>query len=588
MTITITSAEIINPISVAIAGVGIGAAQTDWNAISGPGVLLNKPTAVSAFTNDSGYLSSVAWSIISEKPTFSVVATSGSYTDLINQPTIITDHTLLSNIGTMTHAQLETAISLNTAKVSFDSVSSARLTNTSGTNTGDETASTIKTKLGITTLSGANTGDQDLSGYAHLTDIPTTLPASDVYPWAKQSTKPTYVWSEIGSTPAFSAVATSGSYTDLSNKPTIPSAQVQTDWNASTGLGVLLNKPNLSAMTNQGNTFNGASQLVQLGSDGKLPAIDGSLLTSLPSVLQFISSTSSYTLQTPDNTITGGNARGIGAVDLQTIRSVNTQVASGIRSVAMGYNNTASGDQSVAMGYNNTASGIRSVAMGSSNIASSSSSVAMGYNNTAIGAQSVAMGNSNNATGIQSVAMGVNNTASGTYSVAMGIGNTASGTYSVAMGNYGNTNGIASKMVLSVASGYQIGELGLYCITTTVTPAIATSTGSAALATNQCTLQNNNALRGTFEVIARDTVTGNTSAWSGKFAGKRGANASTTALVGTPVVTLDFADAGATWGLVGAITITADTTNGAIAFTVTGAAAITIHWMVKIKTTEVI
>jgi len=37
------------------------------------------------------------------------------------------------------------------------------LENTSGTNTGDETTATIKTKLGITTLSGSNTGDQDLS-----------------------------------------------------------------------------------------------------------------------------------------------------------------------------------------------------------------------------------------------------------------------------------------------------------------------------------------------------------------------------------------------------------------------------------------
>lgn len=39
------------------------------------------------------------------------------------------------------------------------------LDNVSGTNTGDETAATIRTKLGITTLSGSNTGDQDLSGY---------------------------------------------------------------------------------------------------------------------------------------------------------------------------------------------------------------------------------------------------------------------------------------------------------------------------------------------------------------------------------------------------------------------------------------
>lgn len=37
--------------------------------------------------------------------------------------------------------------------------------NTSGTNTGDEDATSIKSKLGISTLSGSNTGDQDLSGY---------------------------------------------------------------------------------------------------------------------------------------------------------------------------------------------------------------------------------------------------------------------------------------------------------------------------------------------------------------------------------------------------------------------------------------
>ena len=40
------------------------------------------------------------------------------------------------------------------------SAESILLGNTSGTNTGDETVTTIKTKLGITTLSGSNTGDQ--------------------------------------------------------------------------------------------------------------------------------------------------------------------------------------------------------------------------------------------------------------------------------------------------------------------------------------------------------------------------------------------------------------------------------------------
>jgi hypothetical protein len=40
-----------------------------------------------------------------------------------------------------------------------------KLSNTTGVNTGDETLTSIKTKLGITTLSGSNTGDQDLSAY---------------------------------------------------------------------------------------------------------------------------------------------------------------------------------------------------------------------------------------------------------------------------------------------------------------------------------------------------------------------------------------------------------------------------------------
>ena len=52
-------------------------------------------------------------------------------------------------------------------------------------------------------------------------------------------------------------VATSGSYNDLTNKPTIPAAQVNADWNASSGVAQILNKPtiptvptNVSAFTN--------------------------------------------------------------------------------------------------------------------------------------------------------------------------------------------------------------------------------------------------------------------------------------------------------------------------------------------------
>ena len=47
-------------------------------------------------------------------------------------------------------------------------------------------------------------------------------------------------------------VATSGSYADLSNKPTIPAAQVNSDWNASSGLPQILNKPTLATVATTG------------------------------------------------------------------------------------------------------------------------------------------------------------------------------------------------------------------------------------------------------------------------------------------------------------------------------------------------
>lgn len=40
-------------------------------------------------------------------------------------------------------------------------------------------------------------------------------------------------------------VATSGSYNDLSNKPTIPAAQVNSDWSANSGVAQILNKPTI-------------------------------------------------------------------------------------------------------------------------------------------------------------------------------------------------------------------------------------------------------------------------------------------------------------------------------------------------------
>lgn len=72
-----------------------------------------------------------------------------------------------------------------------------------------------------------------------------------------------------------------------------------------------------------------------------------------------------FALNTHDGSDTFGVAAGQGAVDLQTVRSAKTQVASGASSIVSGAFNTASGAQTTALGGStNTASGTNGVIIG--------------------------------------------------------------------------------------------------------------------------------------------------------------------------------------------------------------------------------
>ena len=64
--------------------------------------------------------------------------------------------------------------------------------------------------------------------------------------WAETDTEAV---SYIKNKPTLSIVATSGNYDDLLNKPTIPDAQVNSDWNAQTGISQILNKPEMITQT---------------------------------------------------------------------------------------------------------------------------------------------------------------------------------------------------------------------------------------------------------------------------------------------------------------------------------------------------
>lgn len=271
----------------------------------------------------------------------------------------------------------------------------------------------------------------------------------------------------------------------------------------------------------------------------------------------------------PDGTVVGGSKRGQLATDLQKLRTISTRVASGTNSgILSGSNNGATSLGSAVVG-------------GDSNTATNSYAfVGGGTFNTASGFYSAVLGgNSNLATATNSVvAGGSSNVADGTNSCILG-------------GRMGSTRGINGFHVFPacnapIASASGVSQSGLLVIARETTSASATvlgSTSSAASSNNQIALPSNSAYSFSGEVIAGVTGGGDTARWTINGAIKRGAAAASTALVGTPTVTMTHNDAGAAaW----TVAVTADTTNGALAVTVTGAAATTIRWVCRINTTE--
>lgn len=85
------------------------------------------------------------------------------------------------------------------------------------------------------------TGPAGTTTWSGITGKPSWIGTSKpTYTWSEitskpswiGSSKPTYAWSEISSKPNFATVATTGSYSDLSNKPTIDSSLSSTSTNA--------------------------------------------------------------------------------------------------------------------------------------------------------------------------------------------------------------------------------------------------------------------------------------------------------------------------------------------------------------------
>ena len=258
--------------------------------------------------------------------------------------------------------------------------------------------------------------------------------------------------------------------------------------------------------------------------------------------------TGAITAQVPDATVAGGNARGTNAVDLQTIRGVNTQVAGSQAVIVGGASNTAAGTQSVVVGgQSNRANTLQSfIGGGNSNsiltagesaivggtlntnngvygfigaglqntVSSSYSIVSGGQSNTASTGThaTVVGGSSNTSSGQYSVSGGFNNISSNTGTVALGQNNTASASRgTVSGGNNNVASGSRSTVVggenntssgnVSVSGGYSntAGNDGVafgHSNTTSGNRSVAIGYGNSASGANSVALGDSNSATG--------------------------------------------------------------------------------------------
>lgn len=291
--------------------------------------------------------------------------------------------------------------------------------------------------------------------------------------------------------------------------------------------------------------------------------------------------TGAFCLAAPDGTAAGGNVRGANAVDLQTSRGAETQVASGANAVAIGTYSTASGTSSIAIGRQAVCSGVAAVAIGYLVTASNSEAIAIGASNTASGANSVGIGASNTASGVAAVAIGYANTASGNGSAAIGYSVVATAHMSTATGYQSRADraGMTAHAYGQFSSGgdAQAVRFVLRNKTTNTTPTTLFLEGSAT----RLTIPSGKKLTALVWISGIKSDGSSCAEYLRKVSIKNVGG--TTSLIGSvETIGTDVEDNAST-----DVAITADNTNDALQISVTGITGETWRWVAVVDGLEV-
>ena len=188
--------------------------------------------AFSVFT--AGAASSVDWTGITNKPSFATIATSGKYSDLSGAPDLA-DVATSGDYADLTGTPSIPSASTTTPLVASGSGSVGTGTTWARSNHVHPVQTSVSGNAGTATklaagvsigLSGVTATAQTFDGSKAITIPITAVPASLVTGLADVATSGSY--DDLSDAPTLATVATSGAYSDLSGKPTIPTASTTT------------------------------------------------------------------------------------------------------------------------------------------------------------------------------------------------------------------------------------------------------------------------------------------------------------------------------------------------------------------------
>ena len=163
--------------------------------------------------------SSVAWTNVTEKPSTYTPA-SHTHGNIQNGGTLQTNDVTIASGDKLVVTDSSDSNKVARTSVSFDGSTATKCLTQKGTweSFSNNTGTVTSVKVGTTSYTPS-------SGVVSLPAYPTTLPASDVYSWAKASSKPSYSASEVGAI-ATTAKGAANGVAELDANGLVPSSQL--------------------------------------------------------------------------------------------------------------------------------------------------------------------------------------------------------------------------------------------------------------------------------------------------------------------------------------------------------------------------